>query len=165
MGIALVTGASRGLGRAIAHELAERGWTLVVDARDGDALAEAERAIRPHVAPGASLVALAGDVADAGHRRALVTAAQALGGLDLLVNNASTLGATPAAESRVLPPRRARAGPARSTWWHRSPSSKKPWRSCGARHDPPSSTSRRTRRSRPTKGGVATGSPRRRSIT
>ncbi|HVA04476.1 MAG TPA: SDR family oxidoreductase [Acidimicrobiales bacterium] len=95
MGIALVTGASRGLGRAIAHELAERGWTLVVDARDGDALAETERAILPRVAPEAALVALAGDVADADHRRALVAAAQGLGGLDLVVNNASTLGATP----------------------------------------------------------------------
>ncbi len=95
MGIALVTGASRGLGRAIAEELAERGWALVIDARDGDALAEAKRAILPRVGPGASLVALAGDVADVEHRRALVGAAQALGGLDLLVNNASTLGATP----------------------------------------------------------------------
>ena len=95
MGIALVTGASRGLGRALAQELAERGWTLVIDARDGGALAEAKRAILPRVASGASLVAVAGDVADAEHRRALVAAAETLGGLDLLVNNASTLGATP----------------------------------------------------------------------
>jgi NAD(P)-dependent dehydrogenase (short-subunit alcohol dehydrogenase family) len=93
--IALVTGASRGLGRALAEELARRGWTLVVDARDGAALAEAERSIVPHLAPDASLVAIAGDVTDAAHRRALVAAAGSLGGLDLLVNNASTLGASP----------------------------------------------------------------------
>src|SRR5580700_8805796 len=95
MAIAVVTGASKGLGRALALELAERGWSLVIDARDGEALAEAERTIRPHLAPGASLVALPGDVADGGHRRDVVHAAERLGGLDLLVNNASTLGATP----------------------------------------------------------------------
>lgn len=95
MAIALITGASRGLGRALAEELALRGWSLVLDARHPDMLAEAERAIRPHLASDASLVAIAGDVADAAHRRALVVAADHLGGLDLVVNNASTLGATP----------------------------------------------------------------------
>jgi NAD(P)-dependent dehydrogenase (short-subunit alcohol dehydrogenase family) len=95
MAIALVTGASQGLGRALAKELAERGWSLVLDARHGDALEEAQRAILPHLAPDASLVTIVGDVADAGHRRDLVRAAEGLGGLDLLVNNASTLGATP----------------------------------------------------------------------
>jgi NAD(P)-dependent dehydrogenase (short-subunit alcohol dehydrogenase family) len=95
MAIALVTGASKGLGRALAQELAERGWSLVIDARDGEALAEAERTILPHLAPDASLVVVPGDVADAGHRRDLVAAAERLGGLDLVVNNASTLGATP----------------------------------------------------------------------
>ena len=69
MAIAVVTGASKGLGRALAEELAERGWTLVVDARHGEDLAEAERAILPRPDPGASLVAVAGDVADAEHRR------------------------------------------------------------------------------------------------
>src|ERR1700680_3770162 len=95
MAIALVTGASRGLGRSLADELARRGWTLVLDARNGDALAQAEREIVPHLSPDASLVAIAGDVADPVHRRALVEAAHGLGGLDLLVNNATTLGATP----------------------------------------------------------------------
>jgi NAD(P)-dependent dehydrogenase (short-subunit alcohol dehydrogenase family) len=95
MAIALITGASRGLGRALAEELALRGWNLVLDARHPDALAEAERAIRPRLAPDAALMAVAGDVADETHRRALVGAAEHLGGLDLVVNNASTLGATP----------------------------------------------------------------------
>ena len=95
MAIALVTGASRGLGRALAEELADRGWSLVLDGRDAEALAEGERALLPRLTPGASLVAIVGDVADDGHRRALVDAAEWLGGLDVLVNNASTLGATP----------------------------------------------------------------------
>ncbi len=95
MAIAVVTGGSRGLGLALAQALAERGWTLVLDARDAQALAAAEQAIREHTTPGASVVAIAGDVADAEHRGALVAAAARLGGLDLVVNNASTLGATP----------------------------------------------------------------------
>lgn len=95
MAVALVTGASRGLGLALAGELGQRGWTLVLDARNGEALAEAERTLRPCLAPGASVVSIAGDVADPAHRRALVEAADHLGGIDLLVNNASTLGATP----------------------------------------------------------------------
>jgi NAD(P)-dependent dehydrogenase (short-subunit alcohol dehydrogenase family) len=95
MGNALITGASKGLGRALAEALARRGWTLVLDARHGDALAETERAILPFVADGAALVTVAGDVADPRHRAELLRAAQEHGGLDLLVNNASTLGATP----------------------------------------------------------------------
>jgi NAD(P)-dependent dehydrogenase (short-subunit alcohol dehydrogenase family) len=104
MAIALVTGGSRGLGLALAEALADRGWTLVLDARDGRALAEAERAVRDHAAPGASVVAIAGDVTDAAHRRALVAAAARLGGLDLVVNNASTLGATPLPSLAAYPP-------------------------------------------------------------
>ncbi len=95
MAIAVVTGASRGLGRALAEELASRGWSLVIDGRDGAALAEAAAAIGSHLVDGASVVPVAGDVADAPHRRALVEAALTLGGIDLVVNNASTLGATP----------------------------------------------------------------------
>ena len=95
MNVALITGASRGLGRELASELAERGWSLVIDARGKDALAATEVDLRHRLRDGAELVALAGDVTDGDHRRALVAAAEAMGGLDLLVNNASTLGATP----------------------------------------------------------------------
>ena len=84
--VGIVTGASRGLGLALARALAERGWRLVVDARGGDAL---ERAVSG--LPG--VVAIAGDVADAEHRRALVRAAGER--IDLVVNNAGVLGPSP----------------------------------------------------------------------
>jgi NAD(P)-dependent dehydrogenase (short-subunit alcohol dehydrogenase family) len=89
MAVALVTGASRGLGRALARVLAERGWRLVVDARGEEALAQ----LRDEL--GSSVIAVAGDVGDEEHRRELIAAAQRLGGLDLLVNNASLLGPSP----------------------------------------------------------------------
>jgi NAD(P)-dependent dehydrogenase (short-subunit alcohol dehydrogenase family) len=87
--VAIVTGASRGLGLALARELAARGWRLVVDARGADAL---ERA-RCELARRADVAAVAGDVADASHREALVAAAGER--VDLLVNNASVLGPSP----------------------------------------------------------------------
>ena len=94
MPVAIITGASRGLGRALAGSLAERGWNLVIDARDADALAAAAHAIA--APPTAGIVrAVAGDVSDAEHRAALVGHATELGGLDLLVNNASVLGPSP----------------------------------------------------------------------
>ncbi len=91
MAVAVITGGSRGFGLALARALAERGWRLVLDARGTAELetAAAELAGRTEV------VAVAGDVADAAHRRALVEAAERLGGLDLLVNNASALGPSP----------------------------------------------------------------------
>ena len=92
MSVAIVTGASQGFGRALAEELAQDGWALVVDARHEEALEVAAAALRRHGAP---VVAIAGDVADPVHREALVAAASDLGGVDLLVNNASTLGPTP----------------------------------------------------------------------
>jgi len=85
---ALITGASRGLGRALARSLDADGWHLVLDARHPDDL-QAVAAELP------AAVAIAGDVADPGHRGALRAAAAELGRLDLLVNNASTLGVTP----------------------------------------------------------------------
>jgi NAD(P)-dependent dehydrogenase (short-subunit alcohol dehydrogenase family) len=86
MPVGIVTGASRGLGLALARALDARGWRLVVDARGGDALAEATAGLR-------AVTAIPGDVADPDHRRALVEAAG--GQIDLVVNNASLLGPSP----------------------------------------------------------------------
>jgi NAD(P)-dependent dehydrogenase (short-subunit alcohol dehydrogenase family) len=95
MPVAIVTGASRGLGRALSESLAERGWSLVVSARGTGALADAADDLRERVRDGATVVAVAGDVAHPGHRSELIRAATHLGELDLLVNNASTLGPSP----------------------------------------------------------------------
>jgi len=92
MSVAVVTGASRGLGLALARVLAGRGWSLVLDARGAEALEAAAGELR---ATGAEVAAVPGDVADPAHRAALLAAAEALGGVDLLVNNASVLGAEP----------------------------------------------------------------------
>jgi NAD(P)-dependent dehydrogenase (short-subunit alcohol dehydrogenase family) len=89
MPTAIVTGASRGLGLALANSLAERGWRLVIDARDGVALERAAAGLRSR----ADVVAIAGNIGDPAHREALIAAAGEP--LDLLVNNASTLGASP----------------------------------------------------------------------
>jgi NAD(P)-dependent dehydrogenase (short-subunit alcohol dehydrogenase family) len=89
--VAVVTGASRGLGAALAEGLARDGWKLVVDARTGTELAAAARSL----AELTDVVALPGDVVDDAHREELAAAAGRLGGADLLVNNASTLGGSP----------------------------------------------------------------------
>jgi NAD(P)-dependent dehydrogenase (short-subunit alcohol dehydrogenase family) len=101
MPVAVITGASKGLGRALAAGLAERGWDLVLDARTADVLHGTAKELS--AAYGTRVEALAGDVADAGHRAGLVTAARRLGGVDLLVNNASALGAEPLVRLDELP--------------------------------------------------------------
>jgi NAD(P)-dependent dehydrogenase (short-subunit alcohol dehydrogenase family) len=89
--VAIVTGGSRGLGKALARELLTRGLAVIIDGRDRDALEAAAAQLQPL----GTLTALAGDVSDKEHAHALVAAARRFGRLDLLVNNASTLGAIP----------------------------------------------------------------------
>jgi NAD(P)-dependent dehydrogenase (short-subunit alcohol dehydrogenase family) len=86
MPVGIITGASRGLGLALAGALTRDGWDLVIDARGADELYDAARDL-------AGVTAIAGDVAHAAHRRALVDAAGPR--IDLLVNNASVLGPSP----------------------------------------------------------------------
>jgi NAD(P)-dependent dehydrogenase (short-subunit alcohol dehydrogenase family) len=86
MPVGIVTGASRGLGLALTRALAARGWTLVVDARDAEALTAALGDVR-------GVATIAGDITDPAHRDDLVAAAGAH--IDLVVNNASALGPSP----------------------------------------------------------------------
>jgi NAD(P)-dependent dehydrogenase (short-subunit alcohol dehydrogenase family) len=93
---ALITGASKGFGRAVAQQLSDRGWRLVVDGRD-------EAALNRAAAEFTDAVAVAGDVTDPLHREALAAAVDVLGGIDLLVNNASDLGPSPLPPLRDYP--------------------------------------------------------------
>ena len=86
MAVALVTGGSRGLGRALVAGLVDRGWSVVTDARTAEDLA---------AVAGPQVVTVPGDVADGDHRRRLLEAVDRIGRLDLLVNNASLLGPSP----------------------------------------------------------------------
>jgi len=90
--VGLITGASRGLGAELAGFLAKKGYDLVLTARGGEGL---ETTARPLEKYGGRIVAVAGDVSDPEHRIRLAGAAESLGGLDLLVNNASHLGLSP----------------------------------------------------------------------
>ena len=100
MPVAIITGASKGLGRALAEALAARGWDLVLDARTAEVLKETAAALAGH---GTRVTALPGDVTDPAHRSELVAAAWRLGGVDLLVHNASALGAEPLKRLEGLP--------------------------------------------------------------
>ena len=91
MKVAIVTGASRGLGLALARELAARRWALVLDARGRDAL----RRVKGELSSLTTVVAVPGDLTDPDHRAELVRRAEALGGIDVIVNNASHLGPSP----------------------------------------------------------------------
>lgn len=87
----LITGASRGLGLALARELATRGWRMIIDARGPAALERAAAELSRNT----KVTAVAGDVTDGAHRRALAQAAREMGGLDAVVNNAGILGPSP----------------------------------------------------------------------
>jgi len=95
---ALITGASLGLGRALALELARRGWSLIIDARHAEPLASTAQALSELT----SVRAIPGDISNAEHREQLVAAAAGLGKLDLVINNASDLGGSPLPQLRDL---------------------------------------------------------------
>jgi NAD(P)-dependent dehydrogenase (short-subunit alcohol dehydrogenase family) len=98
--VALITGASAGLGAALAEALARRGWTLVLDARGADRLAS----VATRLGPLTTVEAVPGSVTDPGHRVELAAAARRHGSLDLLVHNASELGGSPQPELDRLDP-------------------------------------------------------------
>jgi NAD(P)-dependent dehydrogenase (short-subunit alcohol dehydrogenase family) len=95
--VAIVTGASRGLGHALAGGLARDGWLVVIDGRDAVALAEARWEL-----PG-DVVAVPGDITDPTHRSALVATAAELGPIELVVHNAGVLGPSPLPTLRTFP--------------------------------------------------------------
>ena len=99
MPVAVITGASQGLGLALAHALASAGWSIVADAREAGRLYAAVDDL-----PGGPHVAIPGDVTDSWHRGAIAATACELGGADLLVNNASTLGTSPLPRLAELEP-------------------------------------------------------------
>ena len=90
--VALITGASRGLGAELAGFLAKQGYDLFLTARGAEALESLAESIRKY---GGRVIAIAGDVAEPDHRAHLAEAANSLGRLDLLFNNASSLGLSP----------------------------------------------------------------------
>ena len=98
--VAVITGASRGLGEALARFLAREGWRLLLTARGAERLDAVARELS---AGGAEVATVAGDVADPGVRSRVRSRVDRLGRLDLLVNNASELGPSPRVELAELP--------------------------------------------------------------
>jgi NAD(P)-dependent dehydrogenase (short-subunit alcohol dehydrogenase family) len=96
----LITGASLGLGRALAFELARQGWSLIIDARHVEPLTSVAQALSELT----SVRAIPGDISDPAHREQLVSAAASAGKLDLVINNASDLGGSPLPRLRDLEP-------------------------------------------------------------
>ena len=88
---ALITGASRGLGLALARQLADQKWGLIIDARGKKAL----ELVREELSRKTTVIAIPGDVTAESHRKKLLKAAKELGSLDLVMNNASLLGPSP----------------------------------------------------------------------
>jgi NAD(P)-dependent dehydrogenase (short-subunit alcohol dehydrogenase family) len=88
--VAVITGGSMGLGLAATRALVDRGWAVAFDARRTEPLDAALAGLAAN-----RVIGLCGDVTDADHRAALVDAARSLGGVQLLINNASTLGPNP----------------------------------------------------------------------
>jgi NAD(P)-dependent dehydrogenase (short-subunit alcohol dehydrogenase family) len=91
---ALITGASRGLGLALARALAEKRWELIIDARGPEAL----EAAREELSRSTGVAAIPGDIGQESHRQALAEAVKAAGGIDAMINNASLLGPSPQPE-------------------------------------------------------------------
>jgi NAD(P)-dependent dehydrogenase (short-subunit alcohol dehydrogenase family) len=89
MTTAIITGGSQGLGRALTERLVHDGWTVIIDGRNIDAVLITAAQL------GSNVIPVPGDVTDAVHRDNLIAAAERTGGLDLLVNNASSLGPSP----------------------------------------------------------------------
>jgi NAD(P)-dependent dehydrogenase (short-subunit alcohol dehydrogenase family) len=88
---ALITGASRGLGLALARALATNGWQLIIDARGGEALTQ----VKTELAQFTKVFALVGDISTTDHRQEIAKLAQELGRLDVVINNAGILGLSP----------------------------------------------------------------------
>lgn len=89
--VAVVTGGSQGLGLALADALIRDGWAVVIDARRRDRLRTAVDRLEAH----GTAIGVPGDITNARHRAEIARAASALGAVHLVVNNASTLGASP----------------------------------------------------------------------